>query len=345
MLVSEHAIFRRFWYPVVPMSRLADGPKPFTLLGTEIAVWLDSSGAPAAVRDRCCHRTAKLSCGFSDGDNIVCGYHGWTFDRSGRCVRVPQRPDSASRPRFGVAGYRCVERYGYAWVALDEPLYPIPEIEEAGDPAFRRIEEFYEAWDCSALRLMENMFDPAHLAFVHADTFGTQADLGTALPEIVPFDGGFTFVNESRVRNSGLQKKNLRLGGDETVRRRFNIWWMPFAMKLGIAYPNGLRHTIIVVGTPIDDRRTQLIQFVYRNDAETDAKAADIVAFDRAVTLEDKRILEAGDADVPLMELVRSEHSMVSDKAGLVMRRMLRDLFGRYTDAAGALAPAGALSP
>lgn len=333
MLVMDHKIFRRFWYPVIPMAELAAGPKPFTLLGTDIVVWLDTSGAPAALRDRCCHRTAKLSRGFCDRDGLACGYHGWTFDRAGQCVRVPQLADPARRVNYSVPAYRCAERYGYAWVVLEEPLYPIPEIPEAADPAFRRIPQFYEPWDCSGLRLIENAFDPAHQAFVHRNTFGTADDLGVSPIEITPFDGGFIYVNESQVRNPELQKKNLRMAGGTTLRRRHNTWWMPFAMRLGITYPTGLRHTIVMIGTPIDSRRTMLVQFCYRNDTEADAKAADIVAFDRAVTLEDKYILESADPDVPLTAVGETERSMMTDKGGLVIRRMLHDLLVKHGEA------------
>src|SRR5580700_7473561 len=77
MLVTQHPVFRRFWYPVIPMEDLAAGPKPFTLLGTKLVLWLDADGKPAAALDRCCHRTARLSRGFCENGTIVCGYHGW----------------------------------------------------------------------------------------------------------------------------------------------------------------------------------------------------------------------------------------------------------------------------
>lgn len=31
MLVTRQKTLRRFWYPVIPVSHLEDGPKPFTL--------------------------------------------------------------------------------------------------------------------------------------------------------------------------------------------------------------------------------------------------------------------------------------------------------------------------
>ena len=93
MLVTQQPVLRRFWYAVLPMDKLAAGPQPFTLLGENIVLWKKSDGTPAAVRDRCCHRTARLSKGFVEGDHIVCGYHGWTYDCSGACVKIPQNPD------------------------------------------------------------------------------------------------------------------------------------------------------------------------------------------------------------------------------------------------------------
>ncbi len=330
MLVSKHPVFRKFWYPIIPMTELAEGPKPFTLLDTDIVLWLDETGAPAAARDRCCHRTAKLSLGFCENGNIVCGYHGWTFNRDGRCVRVPQRASSEPMTsNFGVPSHRCVERYGYAWVALEEPLYGLPELEEARDPSFRLIQQFYEVWECAGLRLMENSFDIAHPAFVHRKTFGIQSDPSITLPEVIPFDGGFNYFAESRVRNNEIQKKNLGMASEETRRQRTNTWWMPFTRKLGITYPNGLRHTIVTAATPINDHRSMVVQFCYRNDTEADAPAAEVVAFDREVTLEDKYILEGTEFDVPLSDESGREISMPSDKPGMIMRQMFQELLAR----------------
>ena len=59
-----------------------------------------------------------------------------------------------------------------------------------------------------------------------------------------------------------------------------------------------------------------------RNDTEADVKAEDVVAFDRAMTLEDKAILETTDYDVPL-ELKYEQH-MMTDKPGILMRKKLK---------------------
>jgi phenylpropionate dioxygenase-like ring-hydroxylating dioxygenase large terminal subunit len=89
MLVTQQKVLRRLWYPVMPGSHLEQGPKPFTLLGERIVVWRDGDGRFSALEDRCCHRTAALSRGYYEGGALVCGYHGWTYDHTGKVVRIP----------------------------------------------------------------------------------------------------------------------------------------------------------------------------------------------------------------------------------------------------------------
>src|SRR5260221_3698675 len=150
MLVTQQKILRRFWYPVVPSDRLTDAPMPFTLLGTKIVLFRDATGRASALIDRCCHRTTTLSKGWLDAGHLVCPYHGWTYAGDGCCVRIPQRPDYRPDGDRGkgifVESFRCSERYGVVWVALEEPLRDIPELTEYDDPAYRRVFEFYEPW-------------------------------------------------------------------------------------------------------------------------------------------------------------------------------------------------------
>ena len=172
MLQTRQKTLRKFWYATVPIAALSDGPKPFTLLGQNLVLFLDSTGKPAALEDRCCHRTAKLSKGWMRDGNLVCGYHGWEYDSSGKLVRIPQFPPDQVIPDARVKTFFAREEYGYMWVALEEPLRDIPVMPEEGDSRYRRIHQFYATWNTSSLRLMENSFDNAHFSFVHRGTFG-----------------------------------------------------------------------------------------------------------------------------------------------------------------------------
>lgn len=333
MLQTQQPVLRRFWYPILRLNQLDDGPKGFTLLGEDIVVWRRPGGELACLQDRCCHRTAKLSLGYAEGDNIVCGYHGWTFAPGGKCVRIPQRSeDTPISDKLSVAGFRVAERYGYVWVALAEPLTDIPELPEASQPAFRQVHQFNEPWNIGALRLMENSFDAAHVAFVHRKTFGNVEQPRVDFHRTVTMKPyGFDSYNEAQVKVRGdLGHRFVRTDGADTVRRTHSSWFMPFMRRAAIGYPHGLTHVLITCATPVTDGRCQILQWVYRNDTEADVASADVVAFDRQVTLEDKAILESCDPDVPLTVMDGEEMHMASDKPGLTMRRMLADLLQRH---------------
>ncbi|MBD3885159.1 aromatic ring-hydroxylating dioxygenase subunit alpha [Phormidium tenue FACHB-886] len=324
MLVTQQPVLKRFWYPVMPLAQLQT-PQSFQLLGQRLAIWIDEEGQPAAVEDRCCHRSAKLSQGVVSNGNIRCPYHGWAFNAAGVCVDVPQRPEQPIPKTYCVRWFRAAKRYGYVWVCLGEPLTDIPEIPEAFDPQFRLIPQFYEVWRCAGLRLMENSFDNAHPQFVHADTFGVQQEPIPPEPdsfEETEFGLRMTYVLP--VFNTDLQKQNLNQSESRTVRISEGTWFMPFIRTLKISYPNGLVHLIFTAATPIDDNTSQLVQFCLRNDTEAEAKAENIIAFDRAVTQEDQEILEGTEFDVPLS--IGEEQHMSTDKPGIVMRHKLAAL-------------------
>jgi phenylpropionate dioxygenase-like ring-hydroxylating dioxygenase large terminal subunit len=325
MLVTQQDVFRRFWYPVLPLDLLQEGLQPFELLGEKIVLWIDGEGKPAAVRDRCCHRSAQLSLGTLKNSQIKCPYHGWQFNGAGACVHVPQLLQGESiSSSYCVPSYRCTQRYGYVWVCLAEPLTELPEIPEASTPGYRLIHEFYEPWNCAGLRVMENEFDLAHPTFVHPTTFGSADHPTPEALELTETDWGLNVYGILGVKNPQQQQQNLKMDQTDTTRSLSMDWFMPFTVKLKITYPNGLEHIIVNTMTPISDSTSQMVQFCLRNDTEANTPSQDVIAFDRAVTLEDKRILESTNYDVPLG--LSQEQHMFTDKPGIVMRKKLAAL-------------------
>ncbi|MEM9008864.1 MAG: aromatic ring-hydroxylating dioxygenase subunit alpha [Cyanobacteria bacterium P01_F01_bin.86] len=325
MLVTQQPVFQRFWYPIIPIHQLQEGPQAFTLLGQPIVLWLTEAGTPAAVRDRCCHRTAQLSLGQVEKGRLCCPYHGWQFNETGACVRVPQLKEGDTIPGcYRVEAYHCQEKYGYAWVCLHDPIADIPHIPEAIAADYRVIHEFYEPWRCAGLRVMENEMDLAHPTFVHTTTFGSEDHPVPDALEIEDADWGIHVWGLLGVVNPELQQKNLKMESGETVRTLEMDWFLPFTVKLKIVYPNGLEHIIVNTMTPIADDTSQMVQFCVRNDTEADTPSHEVIAFDRQVTLEDKRILESTDYDVPLT--MSQEQHMLTDKPGILARKKIAAL-------------------
>ena len=307
----------------MPVDAIKDGPKPFTILGQNVVLFLDETGKPAALEDRCCHRTARLSKGWCKNGHIICGYHGWEYDRSGKLVNIPQFPFEQTVPEARAKAFRAGTRYGYVWVALDEPLAEIPDLPQDRDPKYRRIHQFDMPWKTSAMRMMENSFDNAHFAFVHKSTFG---DINQPKPEkyeIHETDYGFEAESIVPVKNPPMAARVTGTTDPMTKRHMRNKWFMPFCRTLDMEYPSGLRHIIFNCATPVSDGEIQLIQILFRNDREEDCSTQELIDWDAVIIEEDREILESTDPDAIVDMSRKIEMHMPSDKPGMMMRKRL----------------------
>jgi phenylpropionate dioxygenase-like ring-hydroxylating dioxygenase large terminal subunit len=329
MLMTQTPLLRRFWYNVARSAQITSEPFPFRLLGEAIVLWRDEHDVVHAVRDRCPHRTARLSQGWVEDGKIVCPYHGWAFDGAGTCVKVPQEPDRLRA--VSVAAYACAERYNHVWVAMEEPLFDIPSIPEFDTPGYRQVIEFREDWSANPLRIMENGFDAAHLTFVHKNSFGS-SDPAVRPPTLEPTVDGFVARNVVQVKTPDHMKAALSTTADRTTRTTDNRFYLPFSRVAKITYPSGLENMLCTFLTPIDDTRTLFTQWVVRNDTAEQVPPETVIAFDRQVTLEDRVILEGTDDDVMLDPTESDEVSMASDRPGLLMRKMLNTLIREHSN-------------
>lgn len=73
-----------------------------------------------------------------------------------------------------------------------------------------------------------------------------------------------------------------------------------------------------------------LSQWLYRNDSEEDCSTQELIDWDAPIVAEDRDILEATDYDACVDTRRRVEFHMESDKPGLLMRKMLMELFTRH---------------
>jgi phenylpropionate dioxygenase-like ring-hydroxylating dioxygenase large terminal subunit len=164
-------MFINFWYPVALATDLKDQPLPVRMLGLDFAAFRDSRGQARVLANTCPHRGGALSGGKVKGDNLQCPYHGWQFDGSGQCQKIPSLGAAARIPaRTRVDAYPVVEKYGIVFAFLgdlpEDERPPMLEVPEFGKDGWRaswmnfRLPYSYE-------RSVENGIDPAHNEFVH----------------------------------------------------------------------------------------------------------------------------------------------------------------------------------
>jgi phenylpropionate dioxygenase-like ring-hydroxylating dioxygenase large terminal subunit len=327
MLVTEEPVLRRFWYPVMPMQQLANGPQAFQLLGQPLVLWLTETGEPAALADRCCHRTAQLSRGLSR--MVACA----ALTTAGPLMpRVPASrcPNSTLMPLFPkpiecshFSARNAMAMPGFA--STRTPCSRFLLSRKLTMPDNRLIPQFYEPWRGQRAATNGKLLRQCPLQHCPCRIFWESGSaLSLLSSEIVPLEMGLKVFSTVPVVNPPSQQKNFGIPDTMTVRHIESTWYVPFSRTLKITYPNGLMHLIYTGATPIEDHSSQVVQFCIRNDTEEQARAEDINAFDRQVVNEDKYVLESTTYDTPL-DLAAEQH-MPSDQPGIIMRHQLAAL-------------------
>ena len=183
-----------FWYVACTSAELgARKPLGRTVLGVPIVLFRNAGGEPAALRDRCLHRNARLSCGdVLAGGRLGCPYHGWTYDGEGRCVEIPslgpaqrgQVLDEAGHARSGLCmtpadvgrleRFPALEQDGLVFVHVGgdgsrprRPPFRTPYWDAPGWTSYYMVTRFPNG----VTNLVENFMDVPHTAVVHRGWF------------------------------------------------------------------------------------------------------------------------------------------------------------------------------
>ncbi len=298
------------------------------LLGEFYAVFRTLDGVVAFL-DRCPHRLAPLSLGRREGDVLRCAYHGWCFDEAGRCVEIPALGTAARIPPAArlVAPAGVEERFGMVFLAPEPPIAPLPEIAEAEEAGFERLELPPTEARCGAGLVADNFLDFAHFPFVHAGTFGTD-ESRTLEPYEVERDGWvFRVVYEHLFANR--EDPGVAAGIRQLVqtRRMTYRYRAPFFLVLRLEFLEAEGANVIgFFIQPMNDERCRLYTTLWRNDLGGDAVAASgAVAFEQRVLDEDLAVQSRYDR-LALPLGLRSEVHTRADRNTIELRRVLADL-------------------
>jgi phenylpropionate dioxygenase-like ring-hydroxylating dioxygenase large terminal subunit len=165
---------RNAWYIAAWSDAIGQAPFARRILDERIVLFRDSSGAAAALEDRCCHRGTPLALGEVVADGLQCGYHGLVFDRSGKCVLVPG--GHTIPPDARVRSYPVAEKNALVWIWMGDParadrslILDYPYHDDAKNWPHRHTTYPIK---CNYLLLIDNLMDLSHLGFIHKETIG-----------------------------------------------------------------------------------------------------------------------------------------------------------------------------
>lgn len=197
-------LLRRYWMPIAGVSEFdARSTKPVRLLGEDLVLYKDLSGAYGLVDRRCAHRRADLAYGMVEQHGLRCNYHGWCFNQTGQCVSQPFEdtcfPERNAKERVRIKAYPVQSKGGMLWAYLGpQPAPLLPDWEAFSWPnGFAQV--VISEVPCNWFQCQENSIDPVHFEWMH-ENWGKRLRTGdTALGpthlklEFDEFEHGFVY--------------------------------------------------------------------------------------------------------------------------------------------------------
>lgn len=260
-------LLRRFWLPALLPSEVSapdSPPKRLRILGEDLVAFRDSTGRVGIVEAYCPHKGALLFWGRNEDCGLRCAYHGWKFDADGRCIEIPNVPNSENLQRkIGLTAYPTREAGGVVWIYMGPadkmPDLPALEWTELDDEQIH-----ISRWlQCSNwAQGMEGEIDTTHINFLHSavrEDLKLQPPFSASTPDVVPGPPTVT-VRETAY---GMVYGARRRTETDAYFWRITQWLVPmFSLIANQSYPRGGRAWV-----PVDDEH--VTTFAYMFNAET----------------------------------------------------------------------------
>ncbi|MGE3619439.1 MAG: Rieske 2Fe-2S domain-containing protein [Acidimicrobiia bacterium] len=184
---GDRVFVRHSWYVAAFSDEVTQDVLARRILDVPLVLYRTTAGEPVALQGTCPHRHYPMELGTREGDELVCGYHGFRFAPTGRCTSIPTQDRVPERCRL--RSYPVVERWRWIWIWMGDPEKAdeslIPDHDAIG---------LSEAWGARVGRrfdfggryqlINDNLLDLTHIGFLHRAR--TPADYAAAVGATKP---------------------------------------------------------------------------------------------------------------------------------------------------------------
>lgn len=320
---TRTATLANYWHPVAASAEIGKQPMRRTLLGDDLVLFRHK-GVVSVFDDVCIHRGTALSLGSITDGRLTCPYHGWEYDHTGACVHIPALPEGSPIPRKARATVRrCEEIYGLVWVALEDPVAPIPAFPngEWDDPDYYGFQSHHYEWKTSAGRSVENFMDFSHFPFLHEGILGSRDRTVVEPHQIIDTEYGFRYSFQQPEPGTMHSREG------ELVTWKYYLY-RPFTIHLKKITPDGKATLISLVASPTQDDRTNMWLWLVRNYDQDPALNQSFVDFTHRIMEQDRVVVESQRPERIPVDLREELHLKVPDASGIAFRRMLGTIAG-----------------
>lgn len=299
---------RNAWYVAALSGEVDRHLKPLRILGEDIVFYRTLAGKPAALEDACPHRKLPLSKGALKEDDVQCGYHGLTFNSTGRCVAAPTQ--ETIPPSAVVRSYPVTDRWGLVWIWMGNPDLAdetkILEIENHDNPGWKITGGDALTCECHYLYLTDNLLDPSHVAWVHQSSFAAPGTDITPLETQETDDGLIVSRWIYDCKPPPFYAPLVKFKGNCDRLQHYEVRYPSIAINKSVFSPTGegghgkplTDRCYVMISynflTPVDENVTRYHWLQQRNtDPGNEEVTRNIAEGARKAFLEDREILEA----------------------------------------------------
>ena len=319
------------WYAVLSANEVMKGKLcGVTRLCEKLLFWRNEQGEVICLQDVCVHRGAALSLGTHCGDEVMCPFHGFRYDRSGKVTQIPAKGKNTRVPdSFHVKSYPVSEYHGMLYIWWGDPsgnLPAVPHFDDLGDDFSGYIS--IHSWPVHYSRAIENQLDLVHLPYVHRKTIGKGNRTLVNGPVQIAQEGSIQFWVYNEVDEGQTPRKSSQLPPPDRSKQHIhfifpNIWqnWISPSLRIFVAF------------VPVDESNT----LIYLRTCQRFAAAPGLKqtinwinkVFSDKVLREDEQVVRS---QIPIRTDLRMNEKLIAGDLPIITYRKMRDELKRTTN-------------
>ncbi len=294
---DQEAIFGRSWQWICHVEQLA-APGSYVaavIAGMPVAVVRDRAGELRAFYNVCKHRAHELLAGSGTTRNIVCPYHAWTYDLSGRlkAARLTERMSTFDRTEVCLKQIAVEEFAGFVYVNLKHQATPLAE--QAGDLAAeisRWAPDVTELTHAKRLtydvktnwkNVIDNFLECYHCHIAHKE-FVSLVDMNT-------YEVRTHGIWSSHFAEAGKHQNAAYDVSGATVSQHA-VWWL-WPNTCLLRYPGRGNFMVFQVLPAGPDRTLETWDFYFETAELSDAEAQSVRYIDKVLQVQDIALVES----------------------------------------------------
>ena len=295
--IEQREVFARTWQWVCHVESLRE-PGSYVALevaGMPVALVRGHDGELRAFYNVCQHRAHELLSGSGRTDSIACGYHGWTYELTGRLARARRTADVTGFDPSSIclSEVQAEEFGGFVYVNLDPGAAGLAEQSEGlGDELARWAPDVEDLIHVRRIRydiasnwknVIDNFLECYHCHVAHPD-FVTLVEMDTYR---VATHG----IYSSHMARAGYSANSAYDVGGARV-KDLAVWWL-WPNTCLMRYPGRGNFSVMQMVPAGPGRTSETIDFYLETAELTEADIESIRYIDEVLQPEDIALVES----------------------------------------------------